>query len=47
MQRTVVLSTCADTLLAVDSTFELGVVGRRVDSAEEDGLVLVHTVARV
>lgn len=40
--QTIVLSTSSDTFLRVDSTFELGKAAVWVDSAEEDGLVLVH-----
>ena len=40
------LSSCADALLRVGGALELGKVGRGVDGAEEDGLVLVHPVVR-
>lgn len=42
--RTVVLSSSSNALLRVDGSDELGQVRLRVGSAEEDRLVLVHTL---
>jgi hypothetical protein len=40
--RTVMLSSCTDTLLTVDSGLEAGHRIRLANGAEEDGLELVH-----
>ena len=39
----IVLTSSTNALLGVDSTTQLGKVGRRIHCAEENGLVLIHT----
>ena len=41
--KIIVLAACANALLRIGGALELGKVRLRIYSAEEDGLVLVHT----
>lgn len=43
-QLTVVFSSSANTLLAVDRALELRIVGSGLNCSQEDGFVLVHSV---